>query len=334
MKNKYILLILFIVVILGCAGCKENNEVDNEGFKIYYLNNDITKITPIEYELEDGSVNQKLDEVMKLIQTDPVSIDCKRAFKDDIEILDYHLENRQLLVTFNEAYLEMDAAREVLCRAAIVKTITQLDHIDYVVFYIGDAPLTDYKGNPVGVMTKDDFIENDNNQINSVQAATLTLYFSNKDGDKLVKEIQNVHYSSNISMEKLVVEQLIAGPRIEEGYQTISQNTKLLSISQKDGVCYVDFNEGFLESVEGVTEEVTIYSIVNSLSEIPNNNKIQISVNGDTDISINDKIRLDTPFERNLDMIQVRETKETDVELPAKEAAKEEVETDIEIPDE
>lgn len=55
-------------------------------------------------------------------------------------------------------------------------------------------------------MTAESFVENPGEQINAIQTTTLTLYFSNRDGDALVKETQTVHYSSNISIEKLVIE--------------------------------------------------------------------------------------------------------------------------------
>lgn len=333
MKKVYKVFFLLLFVALGCIGCSGENGNDDSTFKIYYLNNDITGLVPIEYVLEDGSLNSKIEEVMDLVKADPESIDCKRAFTDDIEILSYRLEKNQLVITFNEAYLGMDVTREVLCRASIVKTVTQLVGIDYVVFNVGDAPLTDFKGNPVGLMTKEDFIESTNDQMNSIQTATLTLYFGNEVGDQLVEEIQKVHYSSNMSMEKLVVEQLIAGPNIEDARQTISPDTKLLSISQKDGVCYVDFDKGFLEKVDGVSEEVTIYSLVNSLSEVQNINKIQISIDGETDISLNENLQLNTLFERNLDIIQSEESIE-EVELPEEETKVENNGTEVTIPDE
>lgn len=58
-------------------------------------------------------------------------------------------------------------------------------------------------------MNLDSFVENPGEQINSSQKATLKLYFSNKAGTRLVPETREVHYSSNISLEKLVMEQLI-----------------------------------------------------------------------------------------------------------------------------
>ncbi|MBD9157530.1 MAG: hypothetical protein EGQ17_04495, partial [Lachnospiraceae bacterium] len=56
-----------------------------------------------------------------------------------------------------------------------------------------------------------------------------------------------------------------------------------------------------------VTEAVTIYSIVDSLTELSGISKVQILVNGETDLVYKESMRLDTIYERNLDIIEQRE---------------------------
>ena len=50
-----------------------------------------------------------------------------------------------------------------------------------------------------------------------------------------------------------------------------------------------------------------LYSIVNSLSELPTISKVQISVNGDTNSVYRDKFRLDELYERNLDYMEAKQ---------------------------
>ena len=88
--------------------------------------------------------------------------------------------------------------------------------------------MVDQEGTPVGLMTAESFIENPGEQINTIQTASITLYFSNKAGDGLVKEVQEIHYSSNISLEKLVMEQLLKGPQGKKGRTAIPDGTKLV----------------------------------------------------------------------------------------------------------
>jgi germination protein M len=199
----------------------------------------------------------------------------------------------------------------VLVRAAIVRTLTQIPEISYVAFTIQGEMLMDSAGNAVGPMAADTFIDNAGNEINAYEKVNLRLYFANEAGDSLVEENRrNVVYNSNIPLEKLVVEQLIEGPMAEGGYPTINPLTKLVSVNVKDGVCYVDLSEDFLSQPYNVNSEVTIYSITNSLVELSNVNKVQISVNGETNISYRENIKLSTVFERNLDLLDTDESRE------------------------
>jgi germination protein M len=105
-------------------------------------------------------------------------------------------------------------------------------------------------------------------------------------------------------MEKLILEQLIKGPATDKVHPTIPPETKLLGVSIKDGICYVNFDEGFLNQTYELTESVPVYSVVNSLLELPNISKVQIMINGETDITYREAIHFDTLFERNVDIVE------------------------------
>ena len=132
----------------------------------------------------------------------------------------------------------------------------------------------------------------------------LHLYFANEDGTGLVEENRrNVVYSSNISLEKLVMEKLVAGPEADGAYPTINPQTKVISVTVKDGTCYVNLDEAFLNQPYNVSAEVTVYSIANSLVELSNINRVQISIGGESNILYREKMNLNDVYERNLDML-------------------------------
>ena len=72
----------------------------------------------------------------------------------------------------------------------------------------------------------------------------------------------------------------------------------------RDRVCYVDLDEKFMTEPYGVTPEVAIYSLINSLAEMTEVSKVQISVNGDSSRRFMDQIPLSGQFERNLELLQ------------------------------
>ena len=165
----------------------------------------------------------------------------------------------------------MSKTTEVLTRAAVVRSLTQIPEVEYVMITIAGEPLMDMAGNPLGIMTADMFVDNEGEQMNSYEKVTIRLYFANETGDGLIpinRELLHNIDVSNISMEKLVVEQLIAGPANDESYPTINPDTKLLGVTVKDGICYVNLDSTFLTPVNQVTSDVTIYSITNSLVEL------------------------------------------------------------------
>lgn len=304
-KRAVFLCLLLCLAVAGLAGCGKKSDGDRE-YQVYYLNKESTKIVPRSYEVtaDESDREAVIQELIQQLSSDSGDAEYKQPISSDIKELEYTLEESLLTLYFSNEYGSMDRVEEVLTRAAIVRTMMQADGVDYLSFYVGNAPLSDKSGNPVGVMTNDSFVENPGEQINSIESAVLTLYFSNKKGKELVQETRNVHYSSNISMEKLVMEHLLEGPKSGRAVPAIPEGTKLMNVSVLDGVCYVSLDGSFLNQNYNVEEPVVIYSIVNSLSELPNISKVQISVKGDTSIVYRDEYPLDKLYERNLDYVE------------------------------
>ncbi len=306
MKRPMQLLALLMLIaassLLVLAGCGKEQE-DASEYHLYYVNKEKTKTVAVGYEPQAEDAKGMVQEFLDRLFQDTDSPDIRKAAPKEVELLSWKLENAQLYLYFNVAYGEMDNVSEVLCRAAFVRTLTQVEGVECISFYVGDTPLVDANGTLIGLMTAESFIENPGEQINTIQTASITLYFANKKGTKLVQEVQEVHYSSNISLEKLVLEQLLKGPSKEGLRPAIPEDTKLLGVSLSDGVCFVNLNEGFLSQNFDVSEPIVIYSIVNSLAELPSVNKVQISVNGDNNVVYREKFKLSDIYERNLDYL-------------------------------
>lgn len=302
-RKQIITLLIFLLPALflaQAAGCGKEQE-DSFDYHIYYVNKDLTKTVAIGYEPSAENDRELIQEMLGKMIWDVPDPEVRTAIPSGVLLKSWKLEKAQLYLYFNSAYGEMDNVTEVLCRAAVVRTLTQVKGVECISFYVGDAPLVDANGTLIGLMTADSFIENPGEQINTIQTASITLYFANKEGNGLVQEVQEVHYSSNISLEKLVMEQLLKGPNGKEGRPAIPEGTKLVGVSVLDGVCFVNLNDGFLNQNYEISEPVVIYSIVNSLAELPNINKVQIFVNGDNSMSYREKFKLGDVYERNLD---------------------------------
>lgn len=296
--------ILLLAIPLLMAGCRKQQQVDESGYRIWYINQDETCLKYENKELQSKNEEGLLREMMEVMRETPTDDELKPVIPEDVELLDFDFEHNQLYLDFSPEYKKMPKVYEVLCRAAIVRTLGQIDGVEYVDFQVNGEPLTDLEGKEIGLMNEDQFIENAGEEINAYKTADLTLYFSNKAGDKLVEQRVAMEYNSNISLEKLIVEQLIAGPPFEGAYPTIPSETKLLNISIKDNICYVNLDEGFLGTGYNVIESIPVYSIVNSLIENTDAQKVQISINGESNRMFRESINFDTIFEKNEGLIE------------------------------
>ena len=291
-----------VALLLGCllltgmfAGCGKKEETPVNTVSVYYINKEETKITAVEKEPEGDTLSKQAEWGISQLKENPVELSLRSPISG-FTINSWNVKDDQLVLDMSVEYKKLSPSSEVLVRAAIVRTMTQLEGISYVSVTVGGEALTDSLGNVVGPMTADLFIDNAGNEINAYEKTRLLLYFTNESGERLIGvQTKPVVYSSNISMEKLVVERLIAGPDAEneELYPVINPATKVLGVTVN----------GFLTQTYNVSAEVQIYSIVNSLVELPNVNKVQIEVNGNTNMIFREKISLSNVFDRNLDLV-------------------------------
>lgn len=302
--KKWIPCLCFMLSLVLLFGCGAKNEEEESGYQIWYMNQSETKLFYEYKELQAKNTEGLLKEALEVLREPPLDENHKPVLPKTVYVTDYEIQHNQLYLDFSIEYQEMPKLYEVLCRAALVRTLCQLPEIEYVGFRVDGKPLQDLQGKPYGLMNEEQFIENAGEEINAYKTADLTLYYTNQTGDKLVTQRVAKEYNSNISLERLIVEQLIAGPPFEGVYPTIPSTTKVVSTAVRDGICYVNLDEGFLATGYNVTESIPIYSIVNSLIENTDVQKVQISINGETNKIFRESISFDTVFMKNKELVE------------------------------
>jgi len=153
--------------------------------------------------------------------------------------------------------------------------------------------------------------------IGEAEASKLTdktpirLYFANKDNTKLKLEIRYVDdpdVKKNLSnLASTVVNELIKGPTDNENFlRTVPAEAKLRSpvcISGK--VATVDMSKEFKTKHPGGkdAEKMTIYSIVNSLTELEGIEKVKFTIEGKTQKEYMGNFKFDAVFPRSVQLI-------------------------------
>ncbi len=301
--KKITSIVLLLVLLL--SGCESREEVPKGEPFVYYLNLEGTSLVKRAHEYQAGDAKGEVQEAVETMATPAEDGKLRSLFSEGVEATAVELEERIAGVHFNGAFNRLSKSAETLLLGGVTYTLTQFKEVDGVRFYIDDTELTNEEDVPRGVFYREDFIENIGASIHTTETAKVSLFYGNKDGDKLIAKTRNVHYNSNSSIEKLVVEQLIKGTSSQDAMATIASEVIVLGVTVKDGTCYVNLSDSFMTTQTKTTPEVTIYSLVNSIIQTSESvEKVQISVNGESSVSYKGIIDLDKPFEMNQDIIE------------------------------
>lgn len=304
MKKQKIVIWVGILAVMLLAGCNTKKEEVQKGPFLFYLNGEGTALKREPYTITEKEPEEAAKIMLNELSKAQKDVERQASIPQGVKIKEVEIVEGTVYVDMNKNYLELDDVQEMLCRAAIVQTLTQIKGVDLVEFSVNREPLKTKNGELVGPLSGNSFVRDTGTALKSYQRATLTLFFANEKGDGLISEEVDVRYISNVSIEKLVLEQLMKGPRTKEAKPILSSQNKILNVSVKDGICYVNFDKHFLEQTYDVEPKVIIYGIVNSLVCNGNVSRVQISVDGKTTLKFQESITLTEPFDRNLELVE------------------------------
>ena len=139
----------------------------------------------------------------------------------------------------------------------------------------------------------------------------IRLYFANEDNSKLKLEIRYIPLSeakkSVNNLASTIVKELINGPKTSAALKaTIPVGTVLRSpVSIEAGVATVDFTKEFIDKHPGgkAAERMTIYSIVNSLTELKEIQKVKFLIDGKSQKEFKGSFQFSAPFPRTASLI-------------------------------
>ncbi|MEW5919445.1 MAG: GerMN domain-containing protein [Bacillota bacterium] len=110
----------------------------------------------------------------------------------------------------------------------------------------------------------------------------VSLYFADEQSDRLVKEERSLALEGR-EPAVAVLEELIEGPEYPAHGRTIPPDVKVRDVKIGGGVAAADFSEELRTSHWGGStgEILTVYSIVNTLAELPGVERVQILIEGE-----------------------------------------------------
>lgn len=185
---------------------------------------------------------------------------------DGVSLVGYELAGGQVTVALDGGYDALSAARRSVIDAGLTLMLTQLDGVDAVSIN-GGAALC---GEAVLLAAP---------MIQPLERA-VKLYFS--DGQYLVAEQRMVVVQENEHLARYVTESLLNGTQRNGLVTLIPAKTQLLSVLVDRGVCFVNFSAGLVNGapLDKETQRLVIASIVASLTDLSDVDKVQILVEG------------------------------------------------------
>ena len=298
-------LVLACSLLTGCTVETQEEKVDSGSnqYYLYYVNKDETKVVKERYQLEQESAEFMLQDFTGILNAQEGSGDNLALLPSGVQLVTYRLNESLLELEFNSDYSKMSRAREILVRAGVARTFLQIPGVTGIKIFIESDELKDSKGQAVGVIDGNTFVEMWGSDKDAYRYDTFTLYFTDKTGEHLVAEQRNVYYKRILPRERVILEQLAKGPMVKGHYPTIPQETEILGVEVSDDVCYVDFSSAFSDSGIDIPVNTMIYSVVNSLLDTASADKVQISVEGDTEATLSDGTSLYSLFSKNTDLV-------------------------------
>jgi spore germination protein GerM len=137
--------------------------------------------------------------------------------------------------------------------------------------------------------------------------AYISIYFSEKQTGQLVAERREIpRWMILNKAEESIVNELLKGPINQNLIPTIPRGTKLISVTKNGNMVIVDFSKEFVDNHPGGSagETITLYSIVNSLTELKDVEKVKFLIEGKERKEYKGHYEFNVPFERDETIIK------------------------------
>ena len=177
----------------------------------------------------------------------------------------------------------------------------------YLIFNKVIVPVWErYKEKPI--VTKEvPYEEEEKREVQPVpieEMVEVNLYFSDSQAMYLVPEKRKISQIPSLARQAVI--ELIKGPENSDLYPTIPEGTQVNEVYIADDIVYIDLSEEIFKNHPGGSsgELMTVYSIVNTLTEISPIKGVQILVEGNEKKSLVGHIDISMPLLRDEDWIK------------------------------
>lgn len=252
--------------------------------------------------IDQNDPGQIIKYVVDLLKTGVSNSKLKPTIPEKVDLEYYTVTSNNVRLNFNREYLNVDDFQEIYMRSSLVRSLTSFDLIRSVEIYVDGVPIRQSIVNGKDRLNKNDVIVSFDELSENLVQENINIYYPCDNRNSLCQENVSIKRDGDRKREAEVIDILL-----EEIDVTIfPEGTKLLNTYTHDGICFVDFNEEFNRNLlpEGISEEIAVYSIVNTLIDLPDVSEVQFLVEGKKISTFHGVMRLDRRFKKNYLIIE------------------------------
>lgn len=302
-------LILLMSTILTACNMKDSINSQEDTLKLYFFdpNQNGWIIEEVKVQLDEKAPSEsKIYAVIDALYKGPKTTNLQGSTSIDLKIKNISLKDQTAFINFSEEYDELEIDDQMMIRASLVYSLTELEFVTGIEFLKENQPLTNSKGEKIGEMTRSNILTGALDPTPPTDMQTIILYFTKPNSDKLYAEPRDIQVNENIPLEKYIMDELIKGPKTEGLISPLPVGTKLNDIKTQESVSQVDLSYDKVMA-SPIGEQLLVYSIVNSLTEVPQIKKVSFLKDGKKQTDIVGTIDFNTLFERNEALIATEE---------------------------
>lgn len=307
----FLLFVLLIYILLSGKNYYSNELLEKKIDRnaIYLYDSDTKVLVSREVDealMEQFTTNTQLVRgIIELLYQNDKETFAVATLPEGLTIRTIRVDQKHVIINFDESIFELDPLDELLVKASIIKSLTSFDAFTSVEFFLNGVPIKADQQYIAGKFQRRDILTSYDDVVNRVFSKTVTLYSPTDDQSKLRQFYQDIDISPNKKVEEVIVETLLNNNESP----IFPKDTKLLNVYTNQEVCFVDLSSECQTNYLpfGISERIAVYSIVNSLTDLPNVTHVQILVEGQMVKSLQGNLSLNRLLTKNYALIELNE---------------------------
>lgn len=287
------ILMSFMFILTSCT-MNVGNKSQKETFEIYFFNATDNSLSVEKFFLAEKAYASHEELVEKLVERiikGPETPSLQGSMPVNLQVLESNLKEKIAYINFNHTYRTLKLEEQIMVRTSLVYTLTELEFVESVQILVEGEALTNNSAIKIEPIKRNDILVSylEPNPPTNIQ--TITLYFAKENDDKLYPETRDIVVNNSIPTERYVIEQLIKGPTTPGLIRTLPENTKINDVKTQERVCQVDISYDLnAKPLSPVSEKLLTYSIVNSLTEMIQIDKVVFLMDGKKQTELNTSV--------------------------------------------